>query len=70
MDAAILEEFLDFYKTYYLPDNAVLSIAGDLEYDQAEAWVRLYFDDILRVAKRYLSENNRVVLHYVPRLTQ
>lgn len=46
LDAATLEEFLDFYRTYYVPDNAVLSIAGDLDYDQAEAWVRKYFDEI------------------------
>lgn len=51
LDAATLEEFLDFYKTYYVPNNAVLSIAGDLDYEQTESWVRKYFDEIPKGTK-------------------
>ncbi|MFN5986755.1 MAG: M16 family metallopeptidase, partial [Chitinophagaceae bacterium] len=29
LNAAKLEEFIQFYKTYYVPNNCVLSIAGD-----------------------------------------
>lgn len=48
LNAARLEEFMDFYKTFYVPENAVLIIAGDIEYDNAEALVRKYFGDIPR----------------------
>lgn len=30
LNAAKLEEFIQFYKTYYVPNNCVLSIAGDI----------------------------------------
>lgn len=46
LDAATLSQFMDFYKTFYVPNNAVLSIAGDLDYAQAETWVRKYFEEI------------------------
>ncbi|GAA4799525.1 pitrilysin family protein [Olivibacter ginsenosidimutans] len=46
LNAASLDEFMTFYKTYYVPNNAVLSIAGDIDYDQTEAWVKKYFDEI------------------------
>lgn len=48
LNAATLNEFMEFYKTYYVPNNAVLSIAGDLDYAQTEAWVRQYFSEIPR----------------------
>ena len=46
LNAASLDEFMDFYKTFYVPNNAVLSIAGDLDYDQTEKWIREYFSEI------------------------
>ncbi len=46
LDAATLEEFMQFYRTYYVPNNAVLSIAGDIDYAQTEQWVRDYFSEI------------------------
>jgi len=46
LNAASLDEFMQFYRTYYVPNNAVLSIAGDIDYAQAEAWVRKYFAEI------------------------
>ncbi|WP_130858209.1 M16 family metallopeptidase [Olivibacter jilunii] len=46
LNAASLQEFMDFYKTYYVPNNAVLSIAGDIDYEQTEKWVRKYFAEI------------------------
>ena len=46
LNAATLDEFIQFYKTYYVPNNAVLSIAGDIDYDQTEEWVRTYFTEI------------------------
>lgn len=46
LNAAQMSEFTDFYKTFYVPNNAVLTIAGDIDYAQAEKWVRDYFSEI------------------------
>ena len=46
LDAASLEDARNFYSTWYAPDNAVLSIVGDVETDAALAAVRKYFDGI------------------------
>src|SRR5690606_16294920 len=46
LNAATLDEFMQFYRTYYVPNNAVLSIAGDIDYAQTETWVRQYFSEI------------------------
>jgi predicted Zn-dependent peptidase len=46
LNAAQMSEFTDFYKTFYVPNNAVLTIAGDIDYDQTEKWVRAYFSEI------------------------
>ncbi|MCX8148396.1 M16 family metallopeptidase [Thermaurantimonas aggregans] len=48
LNAAQLNEFYDFYRTFYVPENAVLVIAGDIEYETAERLVRRYFEDIPR----------------------
>lgn len=48
LDAATLEEFNQFHNQYYGPNNAVLTLAGDIEYDVAEAAVRKYFEEIPR----------------------
>lgn len=46
LNSAKREEFMDFYRTFYVPDNAVLSIAGDFRADQVKAWVNRYFGAI------------------------
>lgn len=46
IDQAKLEEFLEFYKTFYVPNNATLSIAGDIDIDKTKELVKLYFGDI------------------------
>ncbi|MCW3082615.1 pitrilysin family protein [Segetibacter sp.] len=46
LDAARLEEFQAFFKKYYIPNNAVLSIAGDIDVDQTKEWVAAYFSPI------------------------
>jgi len=46
LNAASLDEFMQFYKDFYVPNNATLTIAGDFEYDQAEEWVRKYFEEV------------------------
>lgn len=51
LNSARLDQFMDFYKTFYVPNNAVLTIAGDIDYDQTEKWVRTYFSEIPKGTK-------------------
>ncbi len=46
IDEAKLDEFMDFYRTYYVPENATLSIAGDIDIEAAQKLVSKYFADI------------------------
>jgi predicted Zn-dependent peptidase len=46
IDQAKIKEFVDFYKTYYIPNNAVLAIAGDIDAAKAKELVTKYFKDI------------------------
>ncbi|AGA78045.1 M16 family metallopeptidase [Echinicola vietnamensis] len=48
LNAATLDEFMGFYNEFYVPNNATLTIAGDIDYDQTEAWVKKYFSEIPR----------------------
>ena len=44
--AATLEDVESFFRTWYTPDNAVLTLAGDLDADRALELVERYFGDI------------------------
>lgn len=46
LNSATLDEFVQFYEDFYVPTNATLTIAGDIDYDQTEEWVRAYFSEI------------------------
>jgi zinc protease len=46
LNAAQTEDYVNFYKKYYIPNNATLSIAGDIDPSQAKAWIAKYFGDI------------------------
>lgn len=46
IDKASISEFREFYKTYYVPQNAVLSIAGDFQIDEAKDLINKYFSEI------------------------
>jgi zinc protease len=43
LDAASLDDVRLFFKAFYTPKNAVLTIAGDFEAKQAREWVEQYF---------------------------
>lgn len=43
LNAAKLDEFINFYKTFYVPNNCVLSIAGDINTADAKKLVQDYF---------------------------
>ena len=44
--AATLDDVSDFFTTYYVPNNAVLTICGDFDPDEAHARVEHYFGAI------------------------
>ncbi|MER6399704.1 pitrilysin family protein [Kitasatospora sp. NPDC086009] len=46
LDAATLEDARAFFSTYYAPNNAVLSVVGDIDPEQTIAWVEKYFGSI------------------------
>jgi predicted Zn-dependent peptidase len=46
LDAATLEEFRQYHKTYYGPNNAVLIVAGDIDIEETKELVKKYFDEV------------------------
>jgi zinc protease len=46
LNSAKLDEFVKFYKTFYVPNNCVLSIAGDINLDETKKLVNDYFTAI------------------------
>jgi predicted Zn-dependent peptidase len=46
LNAATEEDYQNFYKTFYVPNNAVLCITGNIEIDQTKKWVEKYFGSI------------------------
>ena len=61
LDAAKLEEFQAFNKKYYIPNNAVLVVAGDLnDIPKTKEWVNKYFGAIPKgkdvVVEKFVEE--------------
>jgi zinc protease len=48
LTAASLQDVMDFFRLYYAPNNATLSIAGDFNPAQVKEWVQKYFGPIPR----------------------
>ena len=46
LDDATLEEFQAFNKKYYVPNNAVLVVAGDIDVSSVKKMIQDYFGDI------------------------
>lgn len=46
LNAASLDEFLAFHNKFYVPNNAVLVVAGDFDKTQAKKWINDYFASI------------------------
>lgn len=51
LDAATLEDASAFFKSYYAPNNAVLTVVGDFDPAQAKQYINKYFAGIPRVAQ-------------------
>jgi zinc protease len=46
LNAASLADVAQFFKTYYAPNNAVLTLVGDFQTPEAVAKIKKYFEDI------------------------
>jgi zinc protease len=79
LSAASVENVKAFFRLYYAPNNAVLSIAGDFDPVQTKAWIAKYFGGVPRgkpivrptVAATHMPAEKRLVYEdrvQVPRL--
>jgi predicted Zn-dependent peptidase len=48
LDAATLDDVKAFFRTFYVPNNATLVVAGDIDRDKTIALVKKYFEPIVR----------------------
>ena len=46
LNVASKEDFDAFLKTYYIPNNACLVVAGNIDIKETKKWIKLYFKDI------------------------
>jgi predicted Zn-dependent peptidase len=46
LNAATVQDVAEFFKTYYAPNNAVLTLVGDFKTEEALAKVKKYFEGI------------------------
>lgn len=60
LEASVLSEFMEFYQTYYVPNNATLAIAGDIDYATAEKLARKYFGEIPRGTKEIVRPDIKI----------
>ena len=51
LSRAKLQDFIDFYKTFYVPNNCVLSLAGDIDIPQVKQQIEAYFGSIPKGVK-------------------
>ncbi len=57
IDEATIDEFRDFYKTFYVPQNATLVIAGDIDIEKTKELIDKYFSDIPKGKKEIPRPN-------------
>lgn len=62
LQAATLEDVHEFYKTWYVPNNVTLTIAGDIDADETLALVKKYFSEIPRGADIPVQEPRPAIL--------
>lgn len=46
LDAANLQDVTDFFKTFYSPNNAAISVVGDFNSSEVKKWIEKYFGEI------------------------
>ncbi len=55
LNAAKLEEFKDFYKSYYAPNNAIVVVAGSFDPSEVKSWIKKYYS---KLKKSDIPERN------------
>ncbi len=65
---ATLQNVKDFYNHWYVPNNVILTIAGNFDKDQAKEWVHKYFDEIERGPEINRLEKQMVKLNTTKKL--
>ncbi|PAP75582.1 M16 family metallopeptidase [Rubrivirga marina] len=79
LTAASYQDVVDFFRTYYTPNNASLVVAGDIDLEQTRQWVEAWYGAIPRgpepplqpIATPTLERERRLVLEdavQLPRL--
>ena len=76
LNAAKLDEFIDFNNKYYNPNNAVLVVAGDINVDETKKMIADYFGPIPNNAERNIIQpvvepeitETRMVTEYDPNI--
>lgn len=48
LQAASMDDVKDFFRQYYVPNNAYLVVSGDFNEPQARAWIQKYFGGVPR----------------------
>lgn len=48
LNSAKLDEFQAFYKKYYVPNNATLVVAGNIQPEQTKKWIQEYYGGIAK----------------------
>jgi zinc protease len=51
LEAASVQDVRDFHNTYYVPENATVTIVGDFDMEQAQQLVRQYFARIPKASR-------------------
>jgi len=64
LDAASLNDFKVFFNTYYVPNNACLVLAGNINIEDSKKWIKEYFNDIPKGGKikrpsRFVPESRK-----------
>ncbi|WP_341652975.1 pitrilysin family protein [Blattabacterium cuenoti] len=53
LDTAEEADYKDFYKTYYVPNNAVLVVSGDFDMNEARILIKKYFSSIPKGTRNF-----------------
>lgn len=65
---ATLEDVKEFFNRWYVPNNVVLTVAGDFDTEQAKEWVEKYFGEIKRGEEIEDLEKKPVSLEHTKKL--
>ncbi|MEM9233070.1 MAG: pitrilysin family protein [Pseudomonadota bacterium] len=76
LDAASLQDVVDFYNRWYVPNNVTLTIAGDIDIAEAKGYVEKYFaeiprgDDIAPMEIRAAELDEKISLYHEDQFAQ